>query len=344
MFKSSLFFNLSKLLTLVMGLMIVSTCFAQSVDLSARGSASAANTAAAKAKADADAAKAKADKAERDAAAAQAKADTGVTNAAAAQVQANTGVTNAAAALARANAVGTNANGKIKDLGRALEDKIRDAKAAADAGNKALEAKINGEIAKIQADIEELKKKAQHECAAFGDVTTQTACLKSLENKAAGAAAVANHALDDVGMALTGCRPTETKTVDGITTTKYTCPENYKPSVVLNSSTVFGKNGGGISDFAFTPVGFEKKPAGYETEDALKAKLGYGAKAAIALGFGLVGGVTGYAAGEGANRSTVTISANGTRSEHSGGGMLGASLGFASGVVVGLIVDYFVDR
>ena len=176
-------------------------------------------------------------------------------------------------------------------------------------------------------------------------MSVQTACLTGLQVKSAGASGVANHALDNVGMALTGCHPKETKVVDGIATTSYECPKDYKPSVALKASTLFGKNGGGIADFSFTPVGFEKKLPEYETEDGpAKAKVGYGAKTAIALGLGLIGGVTGYAAGEGANRSTVTIAANGTRNEVHGGGQFGGAVGFATGLAVGLIVDYFIDR
>lgn len=84
-------------------------------------------------------------------------------------------------AKAEAQAVGAAAAQKVTEAEGRLNTAISRARGAAFSGDRALERKFNAEASAIRTEIEELKKKAKHECAAFDDKTVQTACLSTFE-------------------------------------------------------------------------------------------------------------------------------------------------------------------
>lgn len=329
--KNQNVFKLSIVLTLAVGIMASSTCFAD----------------AAAARARAEAARSQANRAEVTAVNAKATADTAKTNAATAQTAADQ-------AKADAVALGTRIGGEIQAKETQLRNAIGAARGAAVAGDRRLEREFKATAEGLQKDIDDLKKKAQHTCAAFTDPTAQKDCLKSIElmhvddnkvaaekiktdgevakaeitAKSAGTQAVfdfGKEQLDAVKALETGCLPT-TSTANGATQVTPKCPDKMRK--------------GGAMAYQFDHIGGAN---GIHSMTIKPAESKTASKWGKILGVGVLGGAAGAGLGYAFFPNHETLPDGSTIDRPNTGLIGGGALGFLVAAGVTWAVEELTD-
>lgn len=322
------------LLTLAVALTVSSIAVAQTAaDPNARARAAAARSQANRAESAAVTAKATADQAKTDAAAADAKAQQAQTDAV---------------------AVGTRLGTDLQTKEVALRNAIGAARGAAVAGDRRLEREFKAKAEALQKDIDDLKKKAQHTCAAFDKEDVQKECLKSVEAmkkgelgveekriaadadvakaeitaKTAGTSAMfdnANSQLDMVKVLETGCLPT-TVTANGATKVETKCPEKMRK--------------GGNMEYTFDHIGGANGIHSVMIKPAQPSKLSKWGKI---VGFGVLGGAAGAGLGYAFFPNHETLPDGSTIDRPNTGLIGGAALGFAVTAAVTWAVEELTD-
>lgn len=320
MTKFSILKKMGVLLTLAVVFTVASSAIAQTAaDPNARARAAAARSQANRAEGTAVTAKATADQAKADAAAADLKATQ---------------------AKADAVALGTRLGGEIQTKEGQLRNAIGAARGAAVAGDRRLEKEFKATAESLQKEIDELKKKAQHTCAAFTDPTTQKDCLKSIElmhvddnkvasqkitadadvakaeitAKTAGTQAVfdfGKEQLDAVKALETGCLPT-TSTANGATQVTPKCPDKMRK--------------GGVMAYQFDHIGGAN---GIHSMTIKPAESKTASKWGKILGVGVLGGAAGAGLGYAFFPNHETLPDGSTIDRPNTGLIGGAALGFA---------------
>lgn len=280
----------------------------------------------------------------------------------AADVKADQAKADAAAAHAQAIAVGNTAAAGVAAAEGRLNTAVARARGAAFAGDRALERKFRSEADAIKTEIEELKKKAKHECAAFGDKDVQLACLVTFEKNHDADAKVTihnkdkdveqskdmlaqrNHEVEAIvgqtnnlvdkaqGTAL-GCTPKSTTTTDGVVSTENNCAAGARSVVVhAKSVTKFG-----VTVFDITPASVATATsAGNSVDDNGQSLTSAGTKAGVVIGSTLVGALIGGGLGYGVQPNHEMV--GGQDVNHQWVGPIGgSSLGAATGLVSSLI-------
>lgn len=257
-------------------------------------------------------------------------------------------------AVAQATAVGTQLRQELSGKETNLRNAIGAARGAAAAGDRNLERKFRAEADKLNADIAELKKKAQHTCAAFTDPTAQKDCLKSVETmhlddnkvenakvtaqadvakaeitaKTAGTQAMFDFGkdqLDAVKVLETGCLPT-TVTANGATKVEVKCPDKMRK--------------GGNTEYLFDHIG---GPNGIQSMVIRPAQVSKTSKWGKVLGFGALGGVAGGALGFAFFPNRETLDDGSEIHRNYTGPIAGAAIGFAATALATLVIEELTE-
>lgn len=329
--KNSKFHNLSILLTLAMGIMVASNSYADVATARAR----------------AEAARSQANRAEVKAVDAQTAANAAKTGATNAQTAADQ-------AKVEATAVGTKAATDLATAIRALNGAVGGARAAAVNGDRQLERKFKAEAERLQTEIEALKKRAQHECAAFDDKGSQAACLTMLEKINAKNGEVtmhgqdkdtevqiakvgqqskvvqeifdnANQNMDAIKAIQMGCVNQAFVDKDGVSKSKWECPKDMKRGPQLRYELT------NVSKYGDHSVVIEP------------AESGGNSKWGKVLGFGAIGGAAGGALGWAFFPNHETMEDGSVMHRNYTGLVAGTAIGFVVTAVATLVIEELTE-